>query len=567
MYILGLSALTHDPAAALLGENGVEAAIEESKLVRLRTSGGIPRAAIRLCLGRAGIGWGDLSCVAVASRPLRAWQRQAWLRGKLALVAPMASGYYQAKALGELGRELNNFRILKLMRESAGCPVLALDHHLCHAASTFYASPFDRALILTMDERGDGIPALVALGERNRIRVLGSVSFPHSLAWIYSQVTGLLGFVPGQEEHKTQWLSLEGDPVFQDLFLEMFHRGSSLLPRLDFSFFTRGVAGRVAFSKKFYRRVGIDPAAAPQLGDTLRRQLARSVQRACTTLVTHVVENYRQRTGARHLCLAGGLFLNALLVADVEKSTGFDHVFVQPAAGNPGCAPGAAWWVWHQVLGKPRQEAISHLYWGPAYSNSEIKQVLENCKSVYRWCDTDERKIEEGVRLLEAGKIVAWYQGAAEFGPRALGNRSLLASPWAPYVQDNLNQYVKRREAFRPFAIAVPDDDCAKYFRCSALGRFMSTLAEARPEGAELLREFLLPGGRVRLHVVERRANPLFWQLLKKFGEQARAPMLINTSFNLFGEPAVITPREAVGSFFCSGVDALVMNNFLLTKS
>ncbi|MGB0037182.1 MAG: carbamoyltransferase C-terminal domain-containing protein, partial [Candidatus Acidiferrales bacterium] len=276
------------------------------------------------------------------------------------------------------------------------------------------------------------------------------------------------------------------------------------------------------------------------------------------------------QTGLHSLCLAGGLFLNPLLVAAVEKGAGFDQIFVQPAAGNEGTSLGAAWLAWHQTLGRPRISPMSSPYWGPGYSNEAIKQVLDNCKAPYRWCDSEDRKIEETLKLLEAGKIVAWYQGQAEFGPRALGNRSLLASPWAPYVKENLNDYVKHRESFRPFALAIPEEDCAEFFDCTKNGRFMTTMATAKDNGRKLFESaasgFVSREGLVRLHVVTLEDNPLFWKLLKKSGQKGPAPILVNTSFNLFGEPLVITPRDAVRSYYCSGADALVAGSFLLTK-
>ena len=581
MHILGLSGLAHDSAAALLGEKGIVAAIEESKLLRVRALGGIPREAIRHCLNRAQLDWREVSTVAVASRPFRTWARQAWLRTRLAPFAPVPSGYYQTKALGELGRELNNDHLLKEMGGTARGRVIHLDHHLCHAASAYYASPADRALVLTLDELGDAHSGLLALGEGVRLRPLRSIPFPHSLGWIYSQVTDLLGFTSHRDEHKTQWLSLEGEPAFVSLFLEMLHRGSGALPRLDFSYFNRGLAGRIAFSQKFYNALGLDsgkpwaargsPRAAgqnlPVLSESLRRQLASSLQRACALLVAELAEIYRRETNTQALCLAGGLFLNPLLVAAVEANTGFDRVYVQPAAGNEGTALGAAWLTRHELHGQPRLAEVTHLYWGPSFSNQEVKLVLDNCKARYRWHDGEDQKLGEAVRLLAAGKIVAWHQGAAEFGPRALGNRSLLASPWAPYVKENLNEYVKHREAFRPFAISVPAEESAQYFECSPSARFMATMGRARPEARRLLEGFLLPGDLVRLHVVEREANPLLWRLLKRYAERAPAPMLVNTSFNLFGEPLVISPRDAVRSFFCSGIDALMIGNFSLAKS
>jgi len=574
--ILGLSGLAHDSAAALLSDDGILAAMEESKLVRRRTAAGIPREAIRFCLERSGTGWSGVECVGVASRPVRAWVRQAWMRAKLTPFAPVPSGYYQTKALGELGRELNNGRLLQMLGESPHLQVLHLEHHLCHAASAYYASDFDRALVLTLDEQGDGRSGCVALGEGNRLRILESISFPHSPAWIFSQITDLIGFAPHADEHKTQWLGLEGEPVFETLFLELLRREPGTLPRLARRYFNAGLAGHIAFSPEFYRAVGVDPAIGkaaetgsprPAIPDPLRQQLSASIQQACCQIAAELAERYRTKEGAKYLCLAGGLFLNPVVVSHVERNTGFERVCVQPAAGNEGTALGAAWYVRHQIQDKPRLSAVTHLDWGPSYSNQDIKRILDNCKARYRFHNSEEQHLEETIQLLAAGKIVGWFQGAAEFGPRALGNRSLLASPWAAYVKENLNEYVKHREAFRPFAISVPAERAANYFECSPPARFMATLGLAKPESARWLEPFLLPGGRVRLHIVERAANPLLWQLLERFGRYAPAPMLVNTSFNLFGEPLVVSPRDAVRSYFCSGVDALVIGSFTLAKS
>jgi carbamoyltransferase len=570
MYILGLSAMGHDSAAALIGDCGVVAAIEEGKLARTRGVEGIPRGAIHFCLERARIAWRDVSQVAIASDPAQAWRRQAWFRARVAPFGPVSSGYFLNKAFGELGRELNNFRIVKQMARASAGRVRALDHHLCHAASAFYASSFDKALIVSLDERGDGRAGFVGVGEGARIREVASIAMPHSLAWAYSQITRLLGFHAHANEHKTQWLSLAGEPVFADLFLAMLRRAAAGAPQLDARYFRREFAAELAFTSEFYRRVGIAGTPELQMDDLLRANIAASLQKACETILCQWLAASRVKFQARSLCLAGGLFLNPLLVTAIEGGAGFEKVFVQPAAGNEGTALGAAWLVWHQQLGRPRVAPMPAPYWGPAYSNAEIKTVLDNCKATYRWCDSDERKLAETVRLLHAGKIVAWFQGPVEFGPRALGNRSLLASPWAPYVKENLNDYVKHRESFRPFALAIPEERCAEYFECSANGRFLTTMAAANKEGQKLLADlppgFLLPGNLVRLHVVRSADNPLFWSLLNDSGQNAPAPMLVNTSFNLFGEPLVVTPRDAVRSYFCSGADALVAGNFLLGK-
>lgn len=565
MYFLGLSALGHDTAAALLTENGFVSAIEESKLTRSRSTTGIPRLAIDLCLRRAGINWHDVTAIAVASRPRRSWTRRTAFRMRSFAVAPISSTYYLSKATGELAVDLNNLRIIRSLSEHA--PVLTFDHHLCHAASAFYASGFDRSLMLTFDEQGDGLAGTVALGEAGNIRIIHKTPFPHSLAWLYSQITELLSYRPHEQEHKTQWLSLTAEPKYLDMLLAMIRRSGGVYPKLDSRYFTRGFSGRLAFSKRFYARLGISQSTA-QLSDEIRANLASSIQKACEIVVTEIAQSLRKKYAIENLSLSGGLFLNTLLVSEIERNAGFSNVFVQPASGNEGASLGAAWLARRKMKGPFSTRAFESLYLGPEYTNEEIKNVLDNCKASYRWMPSGQHAIDETVKLLNTGRIVGWFRGSAEFGPRALGNRSLLASPWAPYVKENLNDYVKHREAFRPFALSVPEEDASTYFEApTAAAQFMATLGILRPQHRELLGIHSVQKNRVRLHVVKRHANPFFWSLLKAFGSQAPAPILLNASFNLFGEPLVVSPRDAVRSYFCSGVDALVIGSFLLVKA
>jgi carbamoyltransferase len=569
MYVLGLSALEHSPAAAILGDSGIIAAMEEAKLVRNRAITGIPRSAIHFCLERAGIKWPDVERIAIASRPARSWSRTVLFRVRLAPMAPVSSAYFLNKASGELGRELNNFRIVREMAGGAKDRVQGFDHQLSHAASAFYGSPFDRALIITLDEQGDGRCGFAGMSEGIEIRELTGIAFPHSLAWFYTQITRLLGFHPHGDEHKTQWLSTTGDPIFADLFTGILQRSPQSPPHLNSRYFERDFSAELSFSDEFYRALGVSREPELRLDEKLKANIAASLQLACTGIVVDWLETLRKQTGQKALCLAGGLFLNPLLVADVEQKTGFEKIFVQPAAGNEGTALGAAWLAWHQSPARSRVAPLTSLYLGPAYSNEQIKQVLDNCKATYRWCNSDDQIVEEVLRLVEAGKIVAWFQGAAEFGPRALGNRSLLASPWAPYVTDNLNDFVKHREPYRPFALSIPEENCRDYFECTPNARFMTTMAVPAGKMRKLLET--APSGfvardSVRLHIVKREDNPLFWKLLKRAGEKGSAPILVNASFNLFGEPLVVTPRDAVRSYFCSGVDALMAGSFLLAK-
>lgn len=567
MYFLGLSALAHDTAAALLGDAGFSAAIEESKLTRSRNSSGIPREAIRFCLNRASIQWRDVSAIAVASRPWKSWARRAAMRARYLPVSPISSSYYQSKFLGDLGRELNNLRILRLLSGDADVRVVTFDHHLCHAASAFYASPFDRALVLTFDEQGDGLSGMVAIGEHGKIRIEHTVPFPRSLGWAYSQITELLGYRPREHEHKTQWLSQTAEPAFAKSFLRVLRNRPGSYPHLNSRYFRRGFAGQLAFSAEFYRQTGLSLHPGAEMDVKVRASLASSLQHACEVIVSELAQSLRTRFGISNLCLAGGLFLNPLLVSAIEEKSGFENVFVQPASGNEGTALGASFLARSSSGAPPVATPLPQVYLGPSYSNDEIKAVLDNCKAAYRWLSSDAQKIEETLKLLLAGKIVGWFEGYAEFGPRALGNRSLLASPWAPYVKENLNDYVKHREPFRPFALSVPEEDAAKYFYFTPPARFMANMSRVRTEHRERFADYLLPRDRVRLHVVAPGVSPLFTRLLRRFGESAPAPVLLNTSFNLFGEPLVVSPRHAVRSYFCSGADALVIGSFLLAKS
>ena len=568
MRILGLTSFQHDTAAAVVEDGVIKAAIENDKLARARGRNR-PELAIQSCFETVGTDWKGIELVAVAVEPLRSLRRKSWLRAKLLPTAPVASAYYGANEASGTARDLNDLRFL---RSAIGNDekLIEFDHHLCHAASTFFSSPFERSLVVTMDEGGDGTAGTIAIGDGNRIRVARSIPFPHSLAWVYSQVTELAGFRPHLDEHKTQWLSQAGQPVYKDVFRKIFRTDHHGLPHLDYSFFHRGLANRLSFSDKFYRVTGL-PLDRQQLADEQRKNLAASIQTACAEILTTLVQDLRKSQGIENVCFAGGLFQNVILVAALERSLGGDQVFVPPVPGNAGTAVGAAMLAWHHKLGNPRATADarseSHAYLGPRFDRQEVKDVLDNTKSRYVLPTTEDRKLDAVVQLLNTGKIVGWFQGAAEFGPRALGNRSVLASPWAPYVKENLNDFIKHREWFRPFAISVPEEDCARYFVASRQCRFMNSLGEVLPANQCLPESFLLPDGRVRLHIVQRSSNPMFWALLKRFGEHGPAPMLLNTSFNLFGEPLVITPRDAMRSYFGSGLDALIIDRFVLSKT
>jgi carbamoyltransferase len=566
MLILGISSFKNDTAAALVRDGSIEAAIENSKLQPSVTRG-IPEAAIQFCLEKGSASWNDLDVVAIGSRAGRGWTRRALSRTRLAPLAPIATAYQEGKEFGRFAWEWTALRALR-QRVSDSSKLVTLDHHSCHAASAFFLSAFDKALILTLDGEGDGTAGMLAVGDGNKIRIEKTIPFANSIGWIYSRITDLIGFVPSKDEHKTQWLGLEGEPAYKDVLLRMLRRPGDVSLRVDFGYFRRDVTGVFEPSVRLFTELGI-PSGKSELTPEIKRNIAASVQAAITEVISDLIASFQKKTGLQQICLGGGVFHNTLLVAALERKFGVGNIFVPPAPGNAGTALGAALWIWHQQMGKPRnaQSEVRSVYWGPSYARTEIKEVLDNAKARYAVQSTGERKLDSAVTLLRAGKIVGWFHGATEFGPRALGHRSLLASPWAPYVTENLNDFVKHRESFRPFAVSMREEDSARYFKSSPLCRLMNSLASVRPDNDVLPRALQLPGGLVRLHVVEKDADPLLWELLRRFGEQEPAPILVNTSFNLPGEPPVIRPKDAVRTFFCSGIDAVFVDNFLLTKS
>lgn len=453
MLILGLSSLdTGHTAAALVRDGHIEAAIENYKL-QPNASGGIPEAAIQYCLSKSNVNWNDIDVIAIASNSFHGWRRRAFSRRCFSAIAPVASGYQQGKELSRLAREWNALRIVRQRLQDTH-KVVSLDHHCCHAASAFFLSSFDKALILTLDDEGDGKAGLLAVGDGNQIRVLDAMSCSNSIGWLYSRVTDLLGFIPSKDEHKTQWLGLGGAPVHEDVFLCILRPPREVFPKLDQRYFRRDLTGTLVPSQLLFDELRL-PCVKSDLTIEQKRNLASSVQAAITDVISDLLESFQQKTGLRQICLGGGVFQNTLLVASLERKFGVGNIFVPPAPGNAGCALGAAAWIWHQQMGKSRNPGVRSVYWGPSYARAKIKDVLDNVKARYTLHTSSERTLDAAVQLLRAGKIIGWFHGATEFSPRALGNRSILASPWAPYISENLNDYLKHRESFRPFGVAV----------------------------------------------------------------------------------------------------------------
>jgi carbamoyltransferase len=542
MHILGISTVGRGSAVALLNENSVEFAIEEEKLNCLEDTLEIPRLALARCLKQNQLQLPDCRAIAVAER----FPRNSGSSSRHKRRPPTAT-QEQLRSCLRGGPRPSSF-----------------DHHLCHAASAYYTSGLENALILTLDHGTSSQSGLVALGEGDEIRPQHSLDFPDSLGWFYSCVTELAGLRPSRDEHKLQWLSKDGEPEFLPAFRKLLSWRPNGLPALNRRYFAAGSDRRGVFSPSFYRELGLSPRNLAPI-PALRANLARSAQDFLEETVLQLAANYQRATGARSLCLAGGVFLNVLLVRALEMRGPFDHVYVQPVAGNAGTALGATYLLRKKITGSSGRGPLPSLAVGVHSTSQDIKAVLDNCKISYRYLSGEDQTVEATSSLLHRDKIVAWCQGRSEFGHRALGNRSLLASPFSEYVIENVNQFIKHREGFHPFALSVPAERASEYFDASPNCLTMSSLASLTKPVAGLER-FAFHGKEVRVHTVDKQANPLFWKLLHKFGESAPAPILVNTSFNLFGEPLVTDPRGAVRSFYCAGIDALAIGPFLLVK-
>jgi len=514
--LIGLGGLLRDPACCVLNHGELASALEQAKLVRDHRAGEFPDEAFTLALQVAGVEPGEIECIALA-RPFSA------------------------------GSESD--ALLELRAKFPQSEIVVVDHHEAHAASAYYASGFSKARVLSVDRAGDFRSAVLFQGEGNRLTKVRELYFPDSLGDLYNRVTELIGFEARSDEHKVQWLSAGGEPAFAGTFRKLVGLNAGGWPRFERSFFDADRLIHGGFSTTFCEALGQDPKGA---------DIASSLQVAVEESIQCMLGN------AANVAVAGGLALNALLVRSLERH--FENVFVQPVAGNAGTALGAALSAWHTFYGEKQRIPFTTLCLGPEYSPEEVKRALENCKLRFRFLITNEEIIAEAIRALNDNKIVAWMQGRMEFGPRALGNRSILASPLNPYSTENLNVYIKHRESFRKFAASVPEEVASKYFDAGPNARYLATVGEVRPEYRDRFSAAVLHDNLIRVHAVRRQENPLYHALLTAVGEATGLPVLYNTSFNLFGDPLVCTPRDAVRSFYSSGIDALFAGNFYLEK-
>lgn len=578
MTVLGISCWYHDAAAALVRDGEVVAAAQEERFTRRKHDPDFPRNAIAYCLAEAGCTAADLDAVAFYEKPFLKFERL--LETYVAFAPRGLRSFVKAMPVWLKAK----LWIPDLLRRELGYegPLVFPEHHESHAASAFFPSPFERAAFLTIDGVGEWATTSFGLGEGHRVRLLGELHFPHSLGLLYSAFTYFCGFRVNSGEYKLMGLAPYGEPRYADVIrrelIDLKEDGSF---RLNLGYFTYPHGLRMVGER--FARLFDGPPRAPEGPLTQREMdLARSVQDVTEEVVLRMARHVHRETNETNLCLAGGVALNCVANGRLLREGPFEDVWVQPAAGDAGGALGAALMAYHHWADRPRAvdpaDAMRGSYLGPAFADDEIAAFLEREGVPHERLD-EAQMVERVAELLAEGKVVGWFQGRMEFGPRALGHRSILADPRGREVQRTVNLKIKFRESFRPFAPSVLAERASEYFGLDAESPYMLLVAPVRDarvegEGLERLRriESAIPAvthvdGSARIQTVDPHRSPLYHRLLRAFEARTGCGVLVNTSFNVRGEPIVGSPEDAYRCFRRTHIDALALGPFLVTKA
>jgi carbamoyltransferase len=586
-HVLGLSAYYHDAAAALLRDGQIIAAAQEERFTRIKNEPDFPRHAIEFCLRYGGLGAADLDCVVFYDKPVLKFTR---LLETYLAVAPGGWRTFPEVVSNWLGGKLD---LRKTIREElpglrADCPILFTAHHEAHAASAFYPSPFTEAAILTIDAVGEWATTTIGHGRGDRMELLKEIRFPHSLGMLYSAFTDYCGFRINSGEYKLMGLAPYGEPIYAETILRELldlKDDGSFWMNLDYFNFLRGTT---MTNGRFHRLFGGPPRRPEEAIEQRHMDVARSIQVVTEVVVLRLARHARIVTGEKNLCLAGGVVLNCVANGRLLRERIFDRIWIQPAASDAGGALGAALAAWHTQRDNTsslpvKADAMQGAFLGPEYSDEEIEAALRGHGAKFQRLNTTDL-LATTVDLLQAGKVIGWFQGRMEFGPRALGNRSILGDARSAQMQSVMNLKVKFRESFRPFAPIVRRERVAEYFDLTDESPYMLLVAPIRPalrlpvpagvKGLELLKQArsTLPAVThvdysARIQTVARQDNPLLYELLLRFEAATQCGVLVNTSFNVRGEPIVCSPEDAYRCFVHTEMDYLVMGNFLLDRT
>ena len=594
MYILGVSAFYHDSAACLLEDGAIIAAAQEERFTRKKHDAGFPHHAILYCLKEAQIDAAQIDSVVFYEKPFVKFERL--LETYLAFAPKGFTSFAKAMPIWIKDKLFQKSALIKELKSTLGADIdwheklLFSEHHLSHAASAFYPSPFARAAILTLDGVGEWTTTSLAIGNGNDLKTVKEIHFPHSLGLLYSAFTYYTGFKVNSGEYKVMGLAPYGTPRYADLIrqklITIADDGSFQLNMRYFDYAT----GLTMTNKKFDSLFGGPPRKSEAELTQREMDLAASVQKVTQDIIIQIAKNIAKETGERNLCLAGGVALNCVANGILMRENIFDNIWIQPAAGDAGGALGAALSVWHLHHHGERTtarigDAMQGAYLGPEFSDAEIKAALETCGAVYKKLSESDL-INEVATALENEKAIGWMQGRMEFGPRALGARSIIADPRSAIMQKQLNLKVKYRESFRPFAPSVLREDVGDWFEHNTDSPYMLLVANvqkdkrramtAEEEALFGIDKLNVPRSSIpaithvdysaRIQTVHADTNPRYHAVISKFKEKTNCPIVVNTSFNVRGEPIICTPTDAFKCFMGTELDVLAVGNYLLIK-
>ena len=576
MYVLGINAYHGDAAAAIIRDGRLIAAAEEERFNRFKHSAGFPEQAIRYCLKEAGIGLEDLDHVGISRDP------SAHLHKKILYAATRVASLKRSQIKDRLGnaarvRDLKDelARVFNVSKKQLRARFHNIEHHRAHLASCFFVSPFERAALLSIDGFGDFISTMWAVGQGNSIEVLGQVEYPHSTGIVYTATTQFLGFPHYGDEGKVMGLAPYGQPRFIDEFREIIRTDENGQFRLNLDYFLHHsegvemtwdhgspVIGRV-YSDAFANLFGPARCEGTPLTDR-ERDIAASLQLRLEEVAFHILNHLHERTGLTDLGLAGGVAYNSVMNGKILLNTPFKRIYVQPAAGDSGTALGVCYQIYNGVLKCERGEVMEGAYTGPQFSDDEIHTELDRSGLSFE-SYTDEQITKRAAQDIAAGLVVGWFQGRMEFGPRALGNRSILADPRRAEMKDILNDRIKKREPFRPFAPSILEERVGDYFEQTHPAPTMLMVYQIRNERRNEIPAVTHVDGSGRLQTISRTVNERYYQLISDFAELTGVPVILNTSFNE-NEPIVCSPREAIECFRKTKIDVLYLGNFAVRR-
>lgn len=560
MNILGISCFYHDAAAAILKDGVLVAAAQEERFTRKKHDQNFPSHAIRYCLSEAHLTPEDVHYVAFYDKPLVKFERI--LTTAVATFPRSLPAFLKAMPLWLKEKLWIPQRIREELGEKP--EIVFLEHHLSHAASAFLVSPFPEAAILTADGVGEWETTTMGYGSGESITLTDAILFPHSLGLLYSAFTYYLGFRVNSAEYKVMGLAPYGVPRFRDLILrELITVKEDGSFRLTMKYFAYDY-GLTMTNKHFHRLFGQPPRKPESTLTQFHKDVAASIQAVTDMVMVRMATHAQKTTGSKNLCLAGGVALNCVSNSKILASAGFENIFVQPAAGDAGGAVGAAFYLYNTLLGKSRTFVWSHNFLGPAYSNDEIQQTLEELGIQFQYLERQEL-LKTTAELIAQQNVVGWFQGRMEFGPRSLGARSILADARNPENFSRVNLKIKFRESFRPFAPTVLEEKTSEYFDFDRPSPHMLFVAQVK-ENKRMIPAVTHVDGSARLQTIARQDHPLFYDLIAEFERQTGCPVIINTSFNVRGEPIVCSPLDAIKCFFRTDMDYLVLGNYLLDK-